>query len=101
MFYFTCNESKIYESFTFWNKLQEKNELFHDILIYWDAPVIKIFLFNQPVRIHLIENKGFDVQNRITTVIAHCPLGASTPPGGGVFYPTHYVWGKNYVILKI
>ncbi len=24
-FYFTCNESKIYESFTFWNKLQEKN----------------------------------------------------------------------------
>ncbi len=25
VFYFTCNESKIYESFTFWNKLQEKN----------------------------------------------------------------------------
>ncbi len=24
MFYFTCNESKIYESFTFWNNLQEK-----------------------------------------------------------------------------
>ncbi len=22
-FYFTCNESKIYESFTFWNKLQD------------------------------------------------------------------------------
>ncbi len=40
MFYFTCNESKIYESFTFWNKLQEKNDLFHDILIYWDAPVV-------------------------------------------------------------
>ncbi len=39
MFYFTCTESKIYESFTFWNNLQEKNELFHDILIYWDAPV--------------------------------------------------------------
>ncbi len=36
MFYFTCNESKIYESFTFWNKLQNN---FHDILIYWDAPV--------------------------------------------------------------
>ncbi len=35
MFYFTCNESKIYESFTFWNKLQEKNELIH-----WDAPVL-------------------------------------------------------------
>ncbi len=39
MFYFTCNESKIYESFNFWNKLQEKNEFFHDILIHWDAPV--------------------------------------------------------------
>ncbi len=39
MFYFTCNESKIYESWTFWNNLQEKNQLFHDILIYWDAPV--------------------------------------------------------------
>ncbi len=35
MFYFTCNESKIYESFTFWNKLQEKI----NFLIYWDAPV--------------------------------------------------------------
>ncbi len=32
MFYFTRNENKIYESFTFWNKLQEKNN-FHDILI--------------------------------------------------------------------
>ncbi len=39
MFYFTFYESKISESFTFWNNLQEKNELFHDILIYWDAPV--------------------------------------------------------------
>ncbi len=39
MFYFTCNESKIYESFTFLNNLQEKKKLFHDILIYWDAPV--------------------------------------------------------------
>ncbi len=39
MFFFTCNESKIYESFTFWNKLQEKMNFFHDILIYWDAPV--------------------------------------------------------------
>ncbi len=35
MFYFTCTESK---SFTFWN-ITRKNELFHDILIYWDAPV--------------------------------------------------------------
>ncbi len=31
MFYFTFIESKIYESFTFWNKLQEKNNFFHDI----------------------------------------------------------------------
>ncbi len=38
MFYFTCNESKIYESFTFWNKLQEKMNFFTNILI-WDAPV--------------------------------------------------------------
>ncbi len=28
MFYFTCNESKMYESFTFWNKLQEKVNFF-------------------------------------------------------------------------
>ncbi len=39
MFYFTCNESKIYESFTFEIRYKKKNELFHDILIYWDAPV--------------------------------------------------------------
>ncbi len=24
VFYFICNESKIYESFTFWNKLYKK-----------------------------------------------------------------------------
>ncbi len=35
MFYLTCNESKIYESFTFWNKLQEKKILFHHILIFF------------------------------------------------------------------
>ncbi len=28
MFYFTCNESTIYESFTFWNMLQEKMNFF-------------------------------------------------------------------------
>ncbi len=39
MFYFTCNESKIYESFTFWNKLQNKNDLFYDINFFLDAPV--------------------------------------------------------------
>ncbi len=42
MFYFTCNESKIYGNFTFWNKLQEKMNFFHNILIYWDAPVYQI-----------------------------------------------------------
>ncbi len=31
MFYFTYNDSKIYESFTFWNKLQEKIDFFMDI----------------------------------------------------------------------
>ncbi len=30
----------MYESFTFWNKLQEENELFHDILIFGDVPVL-------------------------------------------------------------
>ncbi len=43
MFYFTCNESKIYESFTFWNKFQEKNEknFFHYIVLtlWWREPV--------------------------------------------------------------
>ncbi len=43
MFYFTCNESKIYEIFTFWNNLQEKINFFHDILIHWDAPVLSPF----------------------------------------------------------
>ncbi len=45
MFDFTCNESKINESFTFWNNLQEKNELFHNILIYWDAPVCALIYY--------------------------------------------------------
>ncbi len=35
-----------YMSFTFWNNLQEKKELFHHILIFWDAPVcVKIIDF--------------------------------------------------------
>ncbi len=33
MFYFTCNESRIYESFTFWNKLQKK-KMFLDVPVY-------------------------------------------------------------------
>ncbi len=35
MFYFTCNESKIYENLTFWNKLQYN----FFILIFLDVPV--------------------------------------------------------------
>ncbi len=30
-----------YESFTFLNKLQKNSELFHDILIFLDAPVLQ------------------------------------------------------------
>ncbi len=30
MFYFTCNESRIYEIYM---------KIFHDILVFWDAPV--------------------------------------------------------------
>ncbi len=40
MFYFTCNESKIYESFTFWNKLQEKT-------FSWHSNVMKMHLYIQ------------------------------------------------------
>ncbi len=43
MFYLTCNESRIYESFTFLNKLPKK-ELFHDILIFLDAPVYEVLI---------------------------------------------------------
>ncbi len=39
MIYFTCNESKIYESFTFWNKLQEKMNLNHIHFFFLDVPV--------------------------------------------------------------
>ncbi len=37
MFYFKCNKSRIYESFTFWNVTKKTN--FHDILFFLDAPV--------------------------------------------------------------
>ncbi len=37
VFYFTWNESKIYESFTFWNKLQEKT--FTIFIFCLDVPV--------------------------------------------------------------
>ncbi len=39
MFYLTCTESRIYESFTFWNKFLR----FHDIQFFWDAPVYDFF----------------------------------------------------------
>ncbi len=49
VFYFKCNKSKIYESFTFWNNLQETKKLFHHILIFWDAPVYKIMTHQFPL----------------------------------------------------
>ncbi len=39
MFYFKCNESKIYESFTFWNKLEEKMNFFTIFNFFLDVPV--------------------------------------------------------------
>ncbi len=40
MFYFTCIESKIYESFTFWNKLQEKMNFFHHhVYLFTHLPI--------------------------------------------------------------
>ncbi len=49
MVYFTFNVSKIYESFSFWNKLQEKKKIFHNIF-FLDVPTyvyknIYIFFF--------------------------------------------------------
>ncbi len=57
MFYFTCNESKIYESCTFWNKLQEKKNapdapvyltiltfLFQFFFFFWELQVINTSL---------------------------------------------------------
>ncbi len=43
MFYFTCNEYKIYMKVSLFEISKRKNELFHDILIYWDAPVYDLF----------------------------------------------------------
>ncbi len=37
MFYFTCNESKIYESFTFLNKLQDKINFFTTLVLFLAA----------------------------------------------------------------
>ncbi len=48
MFYFTCNESKIYESFTFWNKLQEK---------------INFFMTFKFIEMHLYSNKAKVILN--------------------------------------
>ncbi len=45
VFYFTCNESKIYESFIFWNKSQEKKKtFFYNIHIFCDVPVCNTYL---------------------------------------------------------
>ncbi len=66
MFYFTCNESKIYESFTIWIKLQEKMNFFHDILIYWDAPV---YTYIRGVK--LSSWRARDLQSLAPTLIKH------------------------------
>lgn len=42
IFHFMYNDSRIYESWTFWIKLRKKNELFHDVQIFRDAPVYMI-----------------------------------------------------------
>lgn len=34
-----CNESRISEKFHILNKITENKLLFHDIEIFWDAPV--------------------------------------------------------------
>ncbi len=48
MFYFTFNESKIYENVTFWNKLQEKNLLFHHIHFFFlDVPAHRWTIHNK------------------------------------------------------
>ncbi len=39
MYFFTCNESKIYESFTFWNKLQKIMNFFLIFKKILNAPV--------------------------------------------------------------
>ncbi len=49
MFYFTCNESKIYDVSLF-EITYKKKWTFHDILIYWDAPVYNQQWNVSPVR---------------------------------------------------
>ncbi len=53
MFYFTCNESRIYESFTFWNV----TKLFHDIQMFWDAPVcmyVYIYIYKHTLKADML-----------------------------------------------
>ncbi len=44
MFYFTCNESKICECFTFWNKLQEKNNFFMIFYFFRCTCIYSLFI---------------------------------------------------------
>ncbi len=44
MFYFTCNDLK-YMKVSLFEISYKKKLLFHDILIYWDAPVYNIKIF--------------------------------------------------------
>ncbi len=66
VFYFTCNESKIYESFTFLNKLQEK--------IYFFTIHTNVQVHFLDVSVHISINKntlmtGFVVQGHIRLLL--------------------------------
>ncbi len=54
MFYFTCNESKIYESFTFWNNLQEKIFFFTLIEMHLYNNIFETFIFMLSVFIWIL-----------------------------------------------
>ncbi len=46
MFYFTCNESRIYcMKVSLFEISYKKIEPFHDILIFWDAPVCNVYFY--------------------------------------------------------
>ncbi len=56
VFYFTCNESKIYENFTFWNKLQEKSNFF-TIFQFFRCTCEWVCFF---IRLHYITSSPMD-----------------------------------------
>ncbi len=52
MFYFTFNESKIYKSFTFLNKFQEKINFSRYYIFFLDVPLCNIYIYT---RMHLAD----------------------------------------------